>query len=324
VIEKFRRDNGLAFAPNEISCSAGAKQVLFNAFMATLNPGDEVIIPAPFWTSYADIVSVCGGTPIVVTCTDKDGFRLSGAAFERAITPRTRWLLLNSPSNPTGAAYERQHLAELAEVLMRHPQIWAMSDDIYEHILYDGIEFHTLCGVEPALRSRTLIVNGVSKAYAMTGWRIGYGAGPADLIATMAAVQSQVTSCPSSISQAAAVAALTGPQDIVAERTRSFQHRRDLLVSALNAIEGITCLRPQGAFYTYSSCAGLIGKRAPNGDLIATDSDFCRYLLDAVDVAVVPGSCFGVGPYFRISYAAAEADLIEACARIDRACKALS
>ncbi len=324
VREKFRRENGLDFGLDQITCGAGAKQILYNAFMASLNAGDEVIIPAPYWTSYSDIVAICGGVPVVVSCSEQDGFRLTGEALERAITPRTRWLLLNSPSNPTGAAYGAQHLGSLAQVLRRHPHVWAMSDDIYEHIIYDGFTFSTLSGVAPDLRDRTLVINGVSKAYAMTGWRLGYGAGPKALIAAMAIVQSQSTSCPSSISQAAAIEALTGPQDIVAAHAASFQERRDLVVAAMNAIPGLSCRTPEGAFYTFANCAGLIGRRTPAGAVIASDGDFCRYLMETVDVAVVPGSCFGMAPYFRISYATAKTDLIEACARIERACRLLA
>ena len=320
---KFKRDNGLDYALSEITCGTGAKQILYNAFMATLDDGDEVIIPAPFWTSYADIVTIAGGVPVVVPCQEADGFRLTPAALEAAITPRTRWLLLNSPSNPSGAAYGAAHLQGLADVLLRHPGVWAMSDDMYEHIVYDGFAFATLAAVEPRLRDRTLTVNGVSKAYAMTGWRIGYGAGPEPLIKAMAVIQSQSTSCPSSISQAAAVEAITGPQDIVLERAQDFQKRRDLVVAALNAIEGITCRTPEGAFYTFASCAGMIGKTTPKGERIETDTDFGRYLMDEAKVAVVPGSCFGLAPYFRISYATSEAELREACGRIASACSAL-
>ncbi|RZK97838.1 MAG: pyridoxal phosphate-dependent aminotransferase [Methylobacterium sp.] len=320
---KFQRDNGLDYALSEITCGTGAKQILYNAFMATLDAGDEVIIPAPFWTSYADIVAIAGGVPVVLPCQEADGFRLTPAALEAAITPKTRWLLLNSPSNPSGAAYGADHLRGLADVLLRHPHVWAMSDDMYEHIVYDGFAFATLAAVEPRLRDRTLTVNGVSKAYAMTGWRIGYGAGPEPLIKAMAVIQSQSTSCPSSISQAAAVEALTGPQDIVLERAQDFQKRRDLVVAALNAIEGITCRKPEGAFYTFASCAGMIGKTTPKGERIESDTDFGRYLMDEAKVAVVPGSCFGLAPYFRISYATSEAELREACGRIAKACSAL-
>jgi len=322
VRRKFARENGLAFAQDEITCGAGAKQVLFNAFMATLADGDEVIIPAPYWTSYSDIVAIAGGVPVLVRCGAETGFRLMPEQLEAAITPRTRWLLLNSPSNPTGAAYRREDLASLAAVLRRHPDVWTMSDDMYEHIIYDGFEFATFAGVAPDLKERTLTVNGVSKAYAMTGWRLGYGGGPAPLIKAMAIVQSQSTSCPSSISQAAAIAALDGPQTIVKERRLAFQKRRDLVVNGLNAIPGIDCIRPQGAFYVFASCAGLIGAVKPDGGLIKTDSDFCAYMMEA-DVAMVPGSCFGLAPFFRISYATSEAELTEALRRIARACERL-
>lgn len=320
---KFERDNGLEFALDEISVSAGAKQVIFNAMMASLDPGDEVILPAPYWTSYADIVQVCGGVPVPVACTEANGFRLDAAQLEAAITPRTRWIFLNSPSNPSGAAYSAAQLEPLCEVLLRHPRVWVLADDIYEHILYDGLAFATPAVVEPRLRERTLTVNGVSKAYAMTGWRVGYGAGPRALIAAMAVVQSQTTSCPSSISQAAAIEALTGPQDIVAERCADFQARRDFVVAALNRAPGLGCRVPEGAFYTFASCAGVLGKRTRGGDVLQSDSDFCRYLLQDFEVAVVPGSVFGLAPYFRISYATSMSQLEEACKRIVAACEAL-
>lgn len=323
VQHKFQRDNGLDFALDEITVSAGAKQVIFNAMMASLNPGDEVILPAPYWTSYADIVQICGGVPVAVACTEANGFRLDAAQLEAAITPRTRWLFLNSPSNPSGAAYSAAQLAPLCEVLLRHPSVWVLADDIYEHILYDGLAFATPAAVEPRLRERTLTVNGVSKAYAMTGWRVGYGAGPRALIAAMAVVQSQTTSCPSSISQAAAIEALTGPQDVVATRRADFQARRDVVVAALNRAPGLHCRVPEGAFYTYASCAGALGRHTRGGMLLQTDSDFCRYLLQDFEVAVVPGSVFGLAPYFRISYATSMAQLDEACARIAAACAAL-
>ena len=313
---KFQRDNGLEFSLNEISVSAGAKQVIFNAMMASLNPGDEVILPAPFWTSYADIVQICGGVPVLLPCNQAQGFRLEPAQLDAAITPRTRWLFLNSPSNPSGAAYSAAQLRPITEVLLRYPAVWVLADDIYEHILYDGLSFATPAAVEPQLRERTLTVNGVSKAYAMTGWRIGYGAGPRALIAAMAVVQSQSTSCPSSISQAAAIEALTGPQEIVAERCQSFQARRDFVVAALNRTPGLHCRKPEGAFYTFASCAGVLGRRTRSGVLLQTDTDFCHYLLQDYDVAVVPGSVFGLAPYFRISYATSIAQLEEACARI--------
>ncbi|RZL53570.1 MAG: pyridoxal phosphate-dependent aminotransferase [Variovorax sp.] len=321
---KFRRDNGLDFALNEISVSTGAKQVIFNALMATLDAGDEVILPAPYWTSYADMVEICDGTVVAVPCDGAQGFRLQPAQLEAAITPRTRWLFLNSPSNPTGAAYSVGQIEALGEVLARHRQVMVLADDIYEHILYDGLAFATPAAVVPALRERTLTVNGVSKSYAMTGWRLGYGAGPKALIAAMAVVQSQVTSCPSSVSQAAAIEALTGPQDIVRERCASFQARRDFVVGALNAMPGIECRMPEGAFYTFASCAGVLGKRTARGTVLHTDTDFCDYLLQDFDVAVVPGSIFGLAPYFRISYATSMAQLEEACARILRACAALT
>ena len=320
---KFRRENDLDFAADEITVGAGAKQVMHNALMATLDAGDEVILAAPYWTSYADMVLIAGGRPVPVPCTEANGFRLQSADLEAAITPRTRWLLLNSPSNPSGCAYSAGQLRPLLDVLKRHPQVWLLSDDIYEHLLYDGMQFVTGARLEPALKERTLTVNGVSKSYAMTGWRLGYGAGPKALIAAMAVVQSQSTSNPCSISQAAAVEALTGPQDTVAQWRAAFQRRRDFVVERLNAIEGIVCPRPEGAFYTFASCAGLIGRRSPDGTLIDSDTAFCRYLLDAHDLAVVPGSCFGLAPYFRISYAASDADLREACERLQRACEVL-
>ncbi len=320
---KFHRDNGLDFALNEITASAGAKQVIYNALMASLNPGDEVILPAPYWTSYADMVLIAGGVPVVVPGTEANGFRLTAEQLDAAITPRTRWVFINSPSNPSGAAYSAEQLRPILDVVLRHPQVWVLADDIYEHILYDGHAFATPVAVQPALRDRTLIVNGVSKSYAMTGWRLGYGAGPRALIAAMAVVQSQSTSCPSSISQAAAVAALTGPQDIVAERCRDFQVRRDVVVASLIASPGLRCRVPEGAFYTFASCAGVLGRTTPGGALLRTDADFCDYLLREFHVAVVPGSVLGLAPYFRISYAASMADLQEACARIQRACTAL-
>ena len=315
IRDKFKRDNGLEFAQDEVTVSAGAKQILFNAMMATLDPGDEVIIPAPYWVTYADIVLIAGGKPVVLPCSEANGFRLTAAELDSAITPRTRWVILNSPSNPTGAAYAEVDYRPLLDVLLRHPQVWLLVDDIYEHIVYDGFRFVTPAALEPRLRDRILTVNGVSKAYAMTGWRIGYGAGPRALIAAMAVVQSQSTSCPSSISQAAALAALTGPQDMLAERCESFRKRRDFVVDALNKIPGLSCRMPEGAFYAFANCSGLIRGR------IASDSDFARYLLEEAGVAVVPGSAFGLTPYFRISYATAMEELDEACRRIAVACE---
>jgi aspartate aminotransferase len=323
VREKFRRDNGLDFLANEISVAAGAKQVIFNAFMATLDPGDEVIVPTPYWTSYADMIRIAGGAPVLVAGDAANGFRLTADQLERAITPTTRWLMLNSPSNPTGAAYAEADYRPLLDVLLRHKQVWLLADDIYEHIVYDDFRFVTPAALEPALRDRILTVNGVSKAYAMTGWRIGYGAGPAALIGAMAVVQSQSTSNPSSVSQAAAIEALTGPQDYLAERRDDFRLRRDLVIDGLNAIDGIDCPRPQGAFYTFANCAGMLERTAADGQRIASDRDFCAYLLDAAKVAVVPGSVFGASPFFRISYASSCAELEEALSRIAQACSRL-
>jgi aspartate aminotransferase len=324
IAGKFRRENGLNYAADEITAGAGAKQVIHNAFMATLSAGDEVILAAPYWTSYADMVLIADGTPVNVICREDNGFRLDAADLEAAITPRTRWLLLNSPSNPTGAAYSEAKLRPILDVLKRHPHVWLMSDDIYEHLIYDDMRFVTAAQLEPSLKSRTLTVNGVSKAYAMTGWRLGYGGGPKELIAAMAVVQSQSTTNPSSISQAAAIAALTGPQDLLIERQIAFQRRRDIVVEGLNAIDGISCRRPEGAFYVFANCAGLIGRRGADGAVIDSDAAFCRYLLEWHNVAVVPGSCFGLAPYIRLSYAASEANLIEAIRRMAAAVRELS
>jgi aspartate aminotransferase len=324
IAEKFNRENGLHYASDEITAGAGAKQVIHNAFMATLSPGDEVILTAPYWTSYADMVRIADGALVDVACREENGFRLDAADLERAITPRTRWLLLNSPSNPTGSAYSAAQLRPILDVLVRHQHVWLMADDIYEHLTYDGMSFVTAAALEPSLKSRTLTVNGVSKAYAMTGWRVGYGGGPRELIAAMAVVQSQSTTNPCSVSQAAAIAALNGPQDILVERRQAFQRRRDLVVDALNAIDGVRCRRPEGAFYTFASCAGLIGRQTPSGIKIDSDASFCRYLLEQHDVAVAPGSCFGLAPHFRLSYATSEQNLFEALRRIDNACGELS
>lgn len=324
IAEKFRRENSVDYALNEVTVATGAKQILFNAFMASIDPGDEVIIPTPFWTSYSDIVEICGGVPVLIPCDGAAGFRLMADQLEKAITPKTRWLLMNSPSNPSGAAYGEADYRPLLDVLLRHPHVWLMVDDMYEHIVYDGFEFVTPAAIEPRLKERILTVNGVSKAYAMTGWRIGYAGGPEPLIKAMAVIQSQATSCPSSIGQAAAVEALTGPQTFVGERRRSFQRRRDIVVSALNTIPGIACRTPQGAFYTFADCGGMIGRTAPNGKRIATDTAFADYLLETAHVAVVPGSAFGLSPYFRISYATGKTELREALRRIADACKMLS
>lgn len=319
VRNKFKRDHGLEFADNEIIVSAGAKQLIYNAFMASLEPGDEVIVPAPYWTSYSDIIALAGGTAVLVPCGAAAGFRMTADQLRDAISPRTKWVLFNSPSNPSGAAYSAADYAPLLDVLLQHPDIMIMVDDMYEHIVYNGFEFATPAEIEPRIKDRCLTMNGVSKAYAMTGWRIGYGAGPAELIAAMAVIQGQSTSCPSSVSQAAAVAALEGPQDFLATRRESFQRRRDLVVDGLNAIKGLDCPRPEGAFYTFASCAGVLKRKRPDGEVIETDADFCRYLLECHDVAVVPGRAFGLSPYFRISYATSEAELLEAIGRIETA-----
>ncbi|MDH6230841.1 aspartate aminotransferase [Mesorhizobium soli] len=324
IRDKFQRENGLSYELDEITVATGAKQVLFNAMMATLNPGDEVIIPTPYWTSYSDIVEIAEGRPVLIACDAEAGFRLTAEQLEQAITPKTRWVMLNSPSNPSGAAYSAEHYRPLLDVLLRHPHVWLLVDDMYEHIVYDGFDFVTPAALEPSLKDRTLTVNGVSKAYAMTGWRIGYAGGPKALIKAMAVVQSQSTSCPSSVSQAAAVAALSGPQGFIAERRDSFKARRDLVVAALNEIDGLDCRIPEGAFYTFASCAGMIGRTTPSGERIASDRDFTNYLLDEALVAVVPGSAFGLSPYFRISYATSQAELQEALARIAAACARLT
>ena len=323
IIAKFKRENGLDYAPEQINVGVGGKQVLYNALMATLNPGDEVIIPAPYWVSYPDMVELAEGTPVPVVGPADKGFKLQPEALEAAITPKTKWLILNSPSNPSGAAYTRAELKALTDVLMRHPHVWVMSDDMYEHLVYDGFEFTTPAQVEPGLYNRTLTVNGVSKAYAMTGWRIGYAGGPKELIKAMGMIQSQSTSNPTSISQAASVEALNGPQDFIKERGEVFRQRRDLVVSLLNQAPGIHCHKPEGAFYVYPSCAGTIGKTTPDGKVIKTDDDFVTYILEAEGVAAVQGSAFGLSPFFRISYATSTEVLTEACGRIKKACEAL-
>ena len=324
IRDKFKRENGLDYAPEQISVGTGGKQVLYNALMATLNAGDEVVIPAPYWVSYPDIVRLGGGEPVIMPSDPERGFRLTPEALEAAITPRTKWLILNSPGNPSGAAYGADELEALAEVLLRHPQVWTLSDDIYEHIVYDGFRFTTLAQVAPELYQRTLTLNGVSKAYAMTGWRIGYGGAPVALVKAMAKLQSQSTSNPSSVSQAAAVEALNGPQDFIAERAAIFESRRDLVVSMLNQAPGLSCPKPEGAFYVYPSCAGVIGKRTPEGKVIERDLDFVSALLEVEGVAVVHGAAFGLEPHFRVTYAASTADLEEACRRIQRFCAGLA
>ncbi|HJM93073.1 MAG: pyridoxal phosphate-dependent aminotransferase [Alphaproteobacteria bacterium] len=323
IAAKYKRDNGLDYDTDQIIICTGGKQVLYNALIATINPGDEVVIPAPFWVSYPDMVYLAGGTPVIVDVTAETAFRMTAEALEAAITPKTKWLIFNSPSNPSGAAYSEAELGALTDVLMRHPHVWVMTDDMYEHLVYDDFTFATPAQVEPGLYDRTLTVNGVSKAYCMTGWRIGYAAGPVALIKAMSKVQSQSTSNPSSISQAAAVEALNGPQDFIAEHNISFKERRDLVVSMLNQANGIDCLTPDGAFYVYPSCAGTIGKSTPSGKTIESDLDFATELLAAEGVAVVHGEAFGLSPHFRISYATSTEELEDACQRIQRFCGAL-
>jgi len=323
ICAKFKRENGLDYTPSQIHVAPGGKPVIYNALLATLSPGDEVLIPAPYWVSYPDMALLAGGEAVIVPTTVENGFRLTPEALEAAITPRSKWLILNSPSNPTGAAYSRADLKALAEVLLRHPNVWVLTDDMYEHLLYDGFEFSTIAEVEPRLYDRTLTMNGVSKAYAMTGWRIGYAGGPEPLIKAMGKVISQTTSNPSSISQAAAVEALNGPQDFITERAAHFEKRRDLVVSMLNQASGLTCAKPEGAFYVYPSCAGLIGKTTTGGKVIATDADFAKELLAAEAVAVVHGEAFGLSPFFRISYATSTEVLEDACTRIQRFCASL-
>ncbi|MGH6770606.1 MAG: pyridoxal phosphate-dependent aminotransferase [Xanthobacteraceae bacterium] len=320
VARKFKRENGLDYKTSQITVGAGGKQVLYNAFMATLNPGDEVIIPAPYWVSYPDMVLLAGGTPVPVVGTMENGFKISAAALERAITPKTKWFLLNSPSNPTGAAYSRGELKALTDVLVKHPHVHVMTDDMYEHLVYDDFKFFTPAQIEPSLYERTLTINGTSKAYCMTGWRIGYAGGPEPLIKAIAMIQSQSTTNPAAVSQWAAVEALNGTQDFIPKHNAIFKERRDLAVSMLNQAKGIKCPTPEGAFYVYPSCAGAIGKTASTGKTLATDEDFVTELLEAEGVAVVHGSAFGLGPAFRISYAVKTEDLEEACRRIQRFC----
>jgi len=320
IANKFKTENGLEYKASQISVGTGGKQVLFNALMVTLNPGDEVIIPAPFWVSYYDIVALAGATPVVVKTPAEDGFKLKPEALEKAITKNTKWVIFNSPSNPTGAAYTRDEIKALTDVLLRHPHVWVLSDDMYEHLVYDDFVFTTPAQVEPALYERTLTLNGVSKAYCMTGWRVGFAGGPEMLIKAMATLQSQSTTNPNSIAQWASVEALNGPKDFIAKHNAIFKERRDVCVSMLNQANGLSCPKPEGAFYVYPSCDGTIGKKAPSGKVIATDEDFVTELLEAEGVAVVQGSAFGLGPAFRISYATATPTLEEACRRIQRFC----
>jgi aspartate aminotransferase len=324
IVAKFARENGLSYRTSQVNVSPGGKAVLYNALVATLSPGDEVVIPAPYWVSYPDMVLLCGGTPVPVMTTPANGFKMRPEDLEAAITPRTKWLIINSPSNPSGAAYTRGDLKALAEVLMRHPQVWVLTDDMYEHLVYGDFEYTTLAQVEPGLYERTLTMNGVSKAYAMTGWRIGYAAGPEPLIKAMGKVMGQTTSNPSSISQWAAVEALNGTQGFIKTNAEAFEVRRDLVVSMLNQASGLRCPTPEGAFYVYPSCEGLIGKTAPSGKRIGTDEDFVVELLDAEGCAAVHGAAFGLSPFLRISYATSNEVLEDACQRIQRFCASLS
>ena len=323
ISRKFERENGLDYSVDQITVGCGGKQILYNALVATLDPGDEVIIPTPYWVSYPDMVLLGRGTPVLVATSLESGFKMKPEDLEAAITPRTKWLLLNSPSNPSGAAYTEAELAALAEVLARHSHVWTMTDDMYEHIVYDEFDFTTIARVEPALYDRTLTVNGVSKAYSMTGWRVGYAGGPAGLIKAMNMIQSQSTTHTSSISQAAAAAALDGPRDFLDGWVKVFRERRDLIVAMLDRSPGLSCPTPEGAFYVYPSCSGLIGKRTPAGTTLGSDTDVVTYLLEAEGVAVVQGAAFGLEPHFRISYATATESLEEAGRRIQRACAAL-
>ncbi len=323
ICDKFKRDNNLDYEPAQVFVAPGGKPVIYDAMMATLNPGDEVVIPAPYWVSYPDIVNLAGGTPVAVETRAKDGFKLQPQDLEAAITPKTKWFIFNSPSNPSGAAYSAEELKKLTDVLLKHPHVWILTDDMYEHLVYDNFVFATPAQVEPQLYERTLTMNGVSKAYCMTGWRIGYCAGPQQLIKAMTKIQSQSTSNPTSISQWAALEALTGPQDFIAAHNEHFKRRRDLVVKMLNEADGIECITPEGAFYVYPSCAGCIGKTAPDGMEIDGDEAFAKALLEAEGVAVVHGEAFGLSPFFRISYATSDENLVEACERIQRFCASL-
>jgi aspartate aminotransferase len=323
ICRKFERENGLKYKPSQVTVGTGGKQVLFNALVATINPGDEVIIPAPYWVSYPDIVAFAGGTPVPLPTKAEHGFKVQAADLERAITPKTKWIIFNSPSNPSGAAYSHAELKAVTDVLVKHPHVWMLTDDMYEHLVYDDFKFVTPAQVEPSLYERTLTMNGVSKAYCMTGWRIGYGAGPEHLIKAMGTLQSQSTTNPSSISQWAAVAALDGPQDFIPKHNESFKSRRDLIVSMLNQSNGIKCPTPEGAFYVYPSCAGTLGKTAPSGKKLVNDEDFAKELLASEGVAVVQGAAFGSSPAFRISYATSTEELEEAGRRIQRFCGSL-
>jgi len=323
IVRKFKRDNGLDYTLEQITVSGGAKQSIFNALLATMSPGDEAIVPSPYWSSYPDIIGIAEGTPVFVECPQEQRFLITPEQLETAITPRTKWLMLNSPSNPTGGVYGRDHLQALAEVLRRHPQVMIMSDDIYEHLMFDAHRFTSILSVAPDLANRVLLINGVSKVFAMTGWRIGYAAGPSDIIAAMNKVQSQCNTHACSISQAASVAALDGPMDFCVKRSDAFQARRDLVVDSINAVGQLSALRPEGAFYVYPSCAGAIGQVTPDGRTLTSDVDFCTWLLEEHHVSTVPGAAFGLSPHFRISTAASMQDLRTACSRIAQACEEL-
>jgi aspartate aminotransferase len=324
VIEKFKRENGLHFNRDEIIIGNGSKQVIFNALMAGTDIDEEVILPAPYYVAYIDIIKFTGGKAVIVTCGMDQDFKLTPEQLEGAITPKSRWLLLNSPNNPTGAVYEAEELRALADVLLRHPHVGVIMDDIYEHIIFDGVKFSTMVEIEPALRDRTVTANGVSKSYAMTGWRVGYAAAPAAMIQQMTKLQSLVTSGASSVGQAAAIAALSGPQGFITEQAKSFEGRRDMVVSMINQANGLSCPTPKGAFYVYPSCAGVLGKKTSAGAIIKNDRDFVLYLLETESVATVHGGAYGISPHFRISYASSTEELIEACERIQRACASLS
>jgi len=323
ICAKFKRENGLDYETGQITVSSGGKQVLYNALVATLSPGDEVVIPAPYWVSYPEMVLLADGNPVPVACPQNNGFKMRPEDLDAAITPKTKWLILNSPSNPSGAAYTEADLRAVADVLLAHPHVWVMTDDMYEHLIYDDFVYKTIAEIEPRLYERTLTVNGVSKAYCMTGWRIGYAGGPKMLIKAMGAIQSNSTANPCSVSQAAAIEALNGPQDFIPKNAAVFRQRRDLVVDRLNKVPGLYCPLPEGAFYVYPSCAGLLGKKTPSGETIDNDADFAKYLLASEGVAVVHGEAFGLAPHFRISYACSTEMLEEACRRIARACEAL-
>ncbi len=324
IQRKFKRDNNLDYALDEIIVCNGGKQAIFNAFMATIDPGDEVVIPAPYWISYADMAKVAGGRPVLVNCPQNNGFKLRPQDLDAAITPRTKWVMLNFPNNPTGAACSRAEMRAIAEVLLRHPHVWILTDDMYEHLVYDGFEFCTIAEVEPRLKDRVLTVNGASKTYAMTGWRIGFAGGPKNLIKAMFNMQGQATSGVSTVGQAAAAAALDGPQDLVRERAEEYRRRRDLVVEMLNAAPGITCHKPEGAFYVFPNIAGCLGRTSKGGRKIETDTDFVFALLEEKHVAAVQGAAYGMSPYMRISYATDTASLTEACARIQEFCRELA